>query len=269
VPAPGASAAEAEAVTAVSFDRAAGYYDATRGLPDEVIEVVIDVLAAEAAGKGRCVEIGVGTGRIALPLARRGVTLIGADIAEAMLRRLVHNAGERLPFPLLRADSTVLPLAGGSVGAVVASHVLHLIPDWEAAVDEAVRVLRPGGPLLVDFGGTPRAPWHEWSVEHFAQHGIVRSRPGASEPSEVSEHLGERARTRQLAPVELTIHRSLGQDLDEWERQIHSWTWPYASDQMRSACAALRARARVEGRDLDEEVGIPRIIQWWAFDRLS
>ncbi len=256
-------------MTAISFDRAAGYYDATRGLPDEVIEAVIDVLAAEAAGKGRCVEIGVGTGRIALPLARRGVTLIGADIAEAMLRRLVDNAGDRLPFPLLLADSTALPLAGGAVGTVVASHVLHLVPDWKTAVDEAVRVLQPGGALLVDFGGTPRAPWHEWSVEQFRQHGIVRSRPGVSEPSEVSAHLGERARARQLTPVELVIHRSLGQDLDEFERQIHSWTWPYQSDQMRTACDALRSRARGEGRPLDEEVGIARIIQWWAFDRLS
>ena len=254
-------------MTAVSFDRAAGFYDTTRGLPDEVIEAVIDVLAAEAAGRGRCVEVGVGTGRIALPLARRGIALIGADIAEAMLRRLVDNAGGRIPFPLLLADSTALPVAGGSVGAVVASHVLHLIPDWKAAVDEAARVLHPGGALLVDFGGTPRAPWHEWSVEQYRHHGIVRSRPGVSEPSQVSDYLGERARARQLAPVELVIRRSLGQDLDECERQIHSWTWPYSADQMRSASAALRTRARAEGRALDEQVEISRVIQWWAFDR--
>lgn len=149
----------------------------------------------------------------------------------------------------------------------MASHVLHLIPDWKAAVDEAARVLHPGGALLVDFGGTPRAPWNEWSVEQYRHHGIVRSRPGVSEPSQVSDYLGERARARQLAPVELVICRSLGQDLDECERQIQSWTWPFSADQMRSASAALRTRARAEGRALDEQVEIAGVIQWWAFDR--
>lgn len=183
-----------------------------------------------------------------------------------MLGRLVANAGGR-PFPLLLADSTALPLRAGRVGAVVASHVLHLIPDGRAAVDEAMRVLGPDGVLLVDFGGTPAAPWHEWSVEQFARQGIVRDRPGVSEVSEVAAYLGPRARSRRLDPVELVVHRSLGQDLDQWETQIHSWTWRFPAEQLRSACAALRARARADGRPLDEKVALRRTIQWWAFDR--
>jgi ubiquinone/menaquinone biosynthesis C-methylase UbiE len=256
-------------VTVSSFDRAAGYYDATRGLPDDVSRALTDLLAAELAGRGPCLEIGVGTGRIALPLARRGATLIGSDIAEAMVRRLVANAGDRFPFPLLLADSTRMPLAAGSVGAVMASHVLHLIPDWQEAVDEAMRVLDLDGVLLIDFGGSPPAPWREWTTALFRQHGIVRHRPGVSEPAVVSDHLGERARARKLAPVELVIHRSLGQDVDDWERQIHSWTWPYTAGQVESACAALRDRAQAEGWPLAEEVRIERTIQWWAFDRCT
>ncbi len=46
----------------VNFDRAAGYYDATRGLPDAVSDAITDVLADELNGRGLCLEIGVGTG---------------------------------------------------------------------------------------------------------------------------------------------------------------------------------------------------------------
>ncbi|MGH9079702.1 MAG: class I SAM-dependent methyltransferase [Acidimicrobiales bacterium] len=254
-------------MTSWSFDRAASFYDTTRSLPGEAGGRITDLLAAELAGRGICLEIGVGTGRIALPLGRRGVPLIGTDIAAAMLGRLVQNAGNRLPFPLLHADTTLLPLDDDSVAAVMASHVLHLIPDWRAAVDEAMRVLQPGGVLLVDFGGRPRAPWHKWSQTVFRGHGIIRIRPGVSKPEGVSEHLGERARTRRLPPLTMVVRRSLGQDIDEWERQIHSWTWPYTAAEIRAACMDVRAHALDIGWPLDEKVDIDRTIQWWAFDR--
>jgi len=105
----------------ISFDRAADYYDATRALPDDARVALTEVLAAELAGRGPCLEIGVGTGRIALPLHDRGISLVGADIAPAMLRRLVRNAGGRQPFPLLLADATRLPLSGAAFGAVLAA----------------------------------------------------------------------------------------------------------------------------------------------------
>ena len=61
----------------------AATYDAvTSGMHDQsVINAVIDVLA-ELAGDGRALEFGVGTGRIALPLARRGVDVHGIDLSK-------------------------------------------------------------------------------------------------------------------------------------------------------------------------------------------
>ncbi|HEV3281270.1 MAG TPA: class I SAM-dependent methyltransferase [Acidimicrobiales bacterium] len=254
-------------MSSLSFDRAADFYDATRGLPTDIGDALTDLLAQELEGRRSCLEIGVGTGRIALPLSGRGVRLTGTDLSESMLRRLVQNAGNRLPFPLLIADTTDLPLEDGAVDAVLASHVLHLIPGWRAAVDEALRVLGPRGALLVDFGGTPPAPWHEWSRRVLGEHDIVRLRPGVSTAENVSEYLGERARTRALPPLKMVVRRSLGQDIDAWERQVHSWTWPYRADEIRTACAAIRASAEGAGWPLDEEVGIDWTIQWWAFDR--
>lgn len=249
----------------VNFDRAAGYYDATRGLPDAVSDAITDVLADELNGRGLCLEIGVGTGRIALPLAERGIPLVGADIAGAMLQRLVANAGGKPPFGLALADAARLPMRDASLGAVLASHVLHLIPGWPAVVDEARRVLRRGGVLLVDFGGGAPAPWSRWSGELMHGLGVTRLRPGVSKPDDVTSHLPAGTPVRALPAVTMNVTRRLGDDLDEWEQQIHSWTWFYEAGQITAAVAAVRAEAGRRGWPLDREVTLTRRIQWWAF----
>ena len=249
-----------------SFDRAASYYDATRALPSDVVQALASLLHAEVAGRGRALEVGVGTGRIALPLADRGVALVGVDTAEGMLRRLVRAAAGRSPFPVARADAARLPFRDSAFGVVLFSHVLHLIPAWQAVVDEAVRVLAAAGGLLVDFGGAPPAPWARDTEAIFRAHDILRVRPGVSTPEPVAEHLRGRATSRPLPPVRLRVPRTLGQDLHDWEQQIHSWTWPYRAEQMHAACAAIRSWAAGSGVSLDEQVQLDRVIQWWAFD---
>jgi SAM-dependent methyltransferase len=249
----------------ISFDRAADFYDATRALPQGAGDALADVLAAELAGRGPCLEIGVGTGRIALPLHARGVALAGVDVAAAMLRRLVANAGGLEPFPLLQADVTRLPLAASSFGAVLACHVFHLIADWRAAADEAMRVLRPHGVLVVDFGGGARAPWSARCQEILRRHGVVHDRPGVSAPGDVSAHLGRPP--RPLPPVVTGDRRSLARDLDRWERQIDAWTWPYPAGQMRAACAGIRDWVAANGYPVDREVELRGVLQWWAFER--
>jgi len=57
-----------------------------------VVEPVVDVLA-RLAGDGRALELGIGTGRIALPLARRGVPVHGIELSEAMVARLRAKPG--------------------------------------------------------------------------------------------------------------------------------------------------------------------------------
>ena len=53
---------------------------------------MVDFLAG-LAGRGAALELGVGTGRIALPLARRGVRVYGIDLSEAMVARLRAKPG--------------------------------------------------------------------------------------------------------------------------------------------------------------------------------
>ena len=70
-------------------ERVAAFYDersADMSTP-EVVGPVVDMLAG-FAGDGAALEFGIGTGRIAVPLAERGVRVVGIDNSEAMLSRL-------------------------------------------------------------------------------------------------------------------------------------------------------------------------------------
>jgi ubiquinone/menaquinone biosynthesis C-methylase UbiE len=131
------------------FDRAANYYDRTRGYPPGVTERVAELLCSAGAltPKSQVLEVGIGTGRIALPLAARVGRVVGIDRPRAMLRRLLQKNGAEATRPLL-ADTSALPFAGTCFDAVLAVHVFHLVPNWRQALAELKRVLLPGGVLL-------------------------------------------------------------------------------------------------------------------------
>jgi ubiquinone/menaquinone biosynthesis C-methylase UbiE len=253
-------------VTSISFDRAADYYDATRGFPAAHVGDVMGILSAELQDRDRCLEIGVGTGRIALPLHDRGVPMTGVDLSPQMLGKLATNAGGHAPFPIAVADATALPFADSSYDAVLASHVFHLIPAWRDAVDEATRVLRPGGTLLADFGGGVDGPWRPLLLEAMRRYGIERNRPGANKPEELADYLGGRAQQRKLPAHPIPVKRSIANDLKDMERQIFSWTWPYPAERIQAAADDLRARAEAEGLDLEAEAELTYTVQWWAFE---
>ncbi|MGI8492629.1 MAG: class I SAM-dependent methyltransferase [Acidimicrobiales bacterium] len=253
----------------ISFDRASDYYDATRALPAEALDQVVSMLAAEVNRAQRCVEIGSGTGRIALPLHEAGVETLAVDLSAQMLRKLAAKRSRRPPIPVLVADARAMPLPNDVSDAVFACHVLHLIADWPRVVDEAFRVLRPRGVLLVDLGGHAEAPWDRGAMEVMAAHGVERVRPGLASIEALAAHLGDRVVARQLPAVTMTESRTLRRDLADWESQVYSWTWPYDRPQMLAVCAEVREWAAAQGLALDEPTTITRVIQWWSLRRRS
>jgi SAM-dependent methyltransferase len=77
-------------------DRVADVYDAMPQVPDNVDAVVAAL--AELAGPGPVLELGIGTGRIALPLAARGLAVHGIDASAAMVKKLrAKPGGDRIP----------------------------------------------------------------------------------------------------------------------------------------------------------------------------
>ena len=132
----------------VVFDRAAAFYDRTRALAPATMDAVVARLARELAGRGPVLEPGVGTGRIALPLAAAGVDVTGLDLSEPMLRELVakrdgqtRGAGGRVP--LVRGDATRLPFPAGAFGGAYVVHLLHLVPGETGGSELYARRLIP------------------------------------------------------------------------------------------------------------------------------
>jgi ubiquinone/menaquinone biosynthesis C-methylase UbiE len=121
--------------------------------------------------KGRVLELGCGTGRISLPLARAGVRLVGVDRSAAMLDRAARRTaalgrkqrGRRLR--LIRADIRTLPFRSELFSAVIAPYGIlqSLIRDSDlaAALESVARVLKPGGLFGLDL--VPDVPnWREY-----------------------------------------------------------------------------------------------------------
>lgn len=133
----------------ISFDRAASYYDETRGFPPG-IEVHVGEMFAQAGSltsSSRVIEIGIGTGRIALPLAPHVGAYYGVDISTAMMARLRSKPGGEA-IHLAQADAGKLPFPDAAFDAVVATHVFHLVSDVPGVLSEVARTLRPGAMLL-------------------------------------------------------------------------------------------------------------------------
>lgn len=162
-----------------SFDPLADYYDATRGYPPGVAQQIArDIVQALNARPGtRFLEVGVGTGRIAVPLATQGFDYSGVDISGKMVAYCLVKLREQgwqeevrpwgsLPdeqatttpevwrflqvdpparMRLALADMTALPFADASFDVSLGVHVFHLVSDWQLAIREAMRVVRPGG----------------------------------------------------------------------------------------------------------------------------
>ena len=285
----------------VNFDRAVGYYDATRALPAATMEQLTGLLATELGSRQPCLEIGVGTGRLALPLHAAGIAMTGTDISGQMLRRLAANAGGISPFPLAQADATRLPFAAETFGSVLAVHVLHLVPDWRVAVDEAVRVLRPGGALVASFPTDNRAagaaadaaaarrrmagpgdaaseagavglsrdaaaPWAGAMREAAARHGMVSKPFGAQAPAAVASYLAGRATARELSPVPVLTTWRLGEAIDHVERQLFSWSWPFTPAQAAAVAGEMRAWAAAAGLPLETAHETKTAVRCWAFE---
>jgi ubiquinone/menaquinone biosynthesis C-methylase UbiE len=95
-------------------------------------------------------DAGCGTGFLTLELASRGHRVTGIDFAPAMLaeaRRKAADQGAAIRFE--EADAEQLPFLPGSFDLVVSRHVLWTLPHPESAIEEWIRVLRPGGRLAV------------------------------------------------------------------------------------------------------------------------
>ena len=249
----------------VPFDRAAEYYDRTRALPAEAHGQVIRNAVAELAGRGRVLEVGVGTGRIGLDVAAAGVPLIGLDLARPMLDRLVAKARGTSALPVVHGDATTLPFPDGAFGAALASHVLHLIADWEAALDELARVVGPGGAILVSRGTPPKITGilNEVGWRYLGRWVL----PGPADAAPVDEAARRRGfGVRYLEPVVARGRRAPRVMIDGLLQRQWGWSWSLTDEEVAGMADAMTREAEARWGSVDELVDDEQVVDWHVYD---
>ncbi len=123
------------------YDKEAERYDASRGGEPRAAAAASAVLGLIPGCADNLLDAACGTGIVTRRLAVAGLDVTGADAAYGMLR----CAAARVPGRVVLADTRQLPFPDASFGAVSAIWLLHLLDDAERVVQEAARVLRPGG----------------------------------------------------------------------------------------------------------------------------
>lgn len=124
---------------------------------DGTVERVIATLGRETPPTAaRVLELGVGTGRLAFPLAEHGVHVVGIDSSEAMLERLAarqRNRADPLPVEAVRGDmATELPAGPFDLALVAYNTFFNLVADGEqqTCFNAVAERLRPGGAFIVE-----------------------------------------------------------------------------------------------------------------------
>ncbi|TVR81030.1 MAG: methyltransferase domain-containing protein [Rhodospirillales bacterium] len=138
------------AAVIAAYRRYAGFYDFVFG-PAFRWGRRRSVARINTLGVHRLLEVGVGTG-LSLPRYRRDIHIVGIDVSRDMLavaKRRVEE--ERLANVDLLAemDGEQLAFVDGAFDAVVAMHVMSVVPDPQRCLAEMQRVCRPGGTILI------------------------------------------------------------------------------------------------------------------------
>jgi SAM-dependent methyltransferase len=151
------------------------------------LEPFIDRFADFGGARGRKVlEVGVGLGTDFVRFARAGANVIGLDLSERSLahaRRRLELEG--LHGELVRADAEALPFPNDTFDRVYSWGVLHHTPDTRRAIQEALRVLRPGGELTLMLYG--RHSWVAYGL--WLRYALLRGRPWRSLSDVIAHHM--------------------------------------------------------------------------------
>jgi len=209
---------------------------------DDLFGAVLDTDEAVAclaglAGGGPVLELGIGTGRLAIPLHQRGIEVHGVDASEAMVARLrAKPGGEALPVTL--GDLRDVPVDGVFPLIFLAFNTIFALPDQDQQVrcfQAVAEHLRPGGAFVIEAFVPDMTRWqnHQATQTVRLENGRVVLQTSRHDPA------------RQRIDSVLNL---LGEDgIRMYPFQIR-YAWPAELDLM-ARVAGLRLRERWGGWD--------------------
>lgn len=257
-------------MTNYNFDRVAAQYDATRAFPPEVRERICTWMLARLPADPAITEIGVGTGRIAVPFIERGVRYSGFDISQAMLDLLQAKIGDRPNAILAIADITQpLPLPEQSQDTVIAVQILHLV-DSVKALEQVRRVLKPHGALIwgwIEHGAQAPNSQIRPQFKAFVKElgGAFRTDYNQQPARDLLARWGARASHHTVAVWQ--GHETPRQAIDPLRQKVMSSTWHIPDEILAEAAARTEAWAVAEYGDLDRPLAYELSfgVDWYQF----
>jgi ubiquinone/menaquinone biosynthesis C-methylase UbiE len=186
----------------MSFDAAAASFDRHRALPDGAAAAIRTAVLSSIAGSSPCLlDLGAGTGRIGRAFVAAGDDYFGVDLSLGMLRRFAASSRSARAPRLVQSDGQLLPFRDAAFDAVLMIQVFGGLRGWRRVVEEARRVLRRSGALILGRTVAPaegvdaRMKAHLASIlrEMAAQGGEMNAR------EDVQDWLATRARSVERA----------------------------------------------------------------------
>ena len=231
------------------FGRQAEWYTISRRHEQSPGLEILKRLAAPAAGD-RVLDVATGTGFTAFAMAERARSVVAVDFTDGMVRRARGLRDERqltnVTFCL--GDAEALPFRTGVFDLVVCRYASHHFPNVAHAIDEMVRVVRPGGRVVVEDTTAPEHPaldqlMNRWEVMRDRSH--VRNVP----PSELAALFA--AAGLDVSAVERT---AIPQHFNEWARRGGMGEADTAALRGEFVTASPEARAEFEIRSEDGDL---------------
>lgn len=246
------------------WDEIAQIYDRTRAFPGDGERDVPDEVARTLASLGatRVLDLGCGTGRFTLPLARAGLRVVGADRSPEMLA-VLQGKREGETMAVVRCDAEALPFRR-AFDAVLFAHFLHLVPSLETLAGELRRALVPGAHLVLVDTSTGRSPAELRVLALVMPELGVPFKPWPSGDDsrgrrllrELMGHLG--AHEEAVGPV---LSFPATTSLREALEAVRARTWwtcrVHAEDDVRRAADLAERRLVADGADLDAPEDAP------------
>lgn len=230
--------------TTISFDRVSDIYDATRGLPPGISEQITDFIInlVSPTAETKFYETGIGTGRIAVPIAKRGYSYTGVDISEKMLAELYQKLeGVSHQLTAIKGDATSLPFADNSFDVALTVHVFHLVSAWKQALAEIRRVLKPGGIYLYTHGNMNFSKVNEdvnqgrfdfqqrWQ-DIIASYDYPLPGYGATEEEVLGELREQGANLETVVAAKWQSELTVGKLLEYYRNKVYRNTWHIPDD---------------------------------------
>ena len=189
-----------------AFDATAASFERHRSLPSHVPEAIRSAIwvATDKPTPARVLDIGAGTGRIGKAFIDAGDFYAGVDTSLAMLREF---PADPKPSLLAQADGRKLPFDNGAFDVVLLMQVLSGANDSRSILEEARRVLRPGGSVVVG---------HTISPESGINAQMKNQLTAILEEMQVAWHRPRESRRQALAWLESSAKRHVHSVAASW-----------------------------------------------------